>query len=101
MKSTTNRHTKIFEENRPLLFSIAYRMLGSVMDAEDVIFWFDGGGKARAARRLLIDNHEIANLLAVSARKSPANVKAQMFELNGHCSLMYRLRWKSHRGHDL
>lgn len=26
-----------FEEHRPLLFSIAYRMLGSVMDAEDVV----------------------------------------------------------------
>ena len=26
-----------FESLRPLLFSIAYRMLGSVMDAEDII----------------------------------------------------------------
>ncbi len=26
-----------FERRRPLLFSIAYRMLGSVMDAEDVV----------------------------------------------------------------
>ncbi|BBL79719.1 DNA-directed RNA polymerase sigma-70 factor [Rubrobacter xylanophilus] len=28
---------EVFEEHRPLLFSIAYRMLGSVMDAEDVV----------------------------------------------------------------
>jgi RNA polymerase sigma-70 factor (ECF subfamily) len=28
---------EVFEEHRPLLFSIAYRMLGSVMDAEDVM----------------------------------------------------------------
>ncbi|HZG67679.1 MAG TPA: sigma factor, partial [Herpetosiphonaceae bacterium] len=27
----------IFNEYRPLLFSIAYRMLGSVMDAEDMV----------------------------------------------------------------
>ena len=29
--------TEDFERHRPLLFSIAYRMLGSVMDAEDVV----------------------------------------------------------------
>ena len=28
---------KVFEEHRPLLFSIAYRMLGMVMEAEDVL----------------------------------------------------------------
>ena len=27
----------VFDPHRPLLFSIAYRMLGSVMDAEDVV----------------------------------------------------------------
>jgi RNA polymerase sigma-70 factor (ECF subfamily) len=26
-----------FTEYRPLLFSIAYRMLGSMMDAEDIV----------------------------------------------------------------
>ncbi len=28
---------EVFDRHRPLLFSIAYRMLGSVMDAEDVV----------------------------------------------------------------
>ena len=32
----TNRN-KIFQQHRPLLFSIAYRMLGSVADAEDTV----------------------------------------------------------------
>ena len=31
------RSSEVFAEVRPLLFSIAYRMLGSVMDAEDVV----------------------------------------------------------------
>lgn len=30
-------HIKTFEMHRPLLFSIAYRMLGSVMEAEDMV----------------------------------------------------------------
>ncbi len=29
--------TALFEEHRPLLFSIAYRMLGTVMDAQDMV----------------------------------------------------------------
>ena len=29
--------TAVFDKNRPLLFSISYRMLGSVMEAEDVV----------------------------------------------------------------
>ncbi len=28
---------EVFDQNRPLLFSIAYRMTGSVMDAEDTV----------------------------------------------------------------
>src|SRR5436190_10924684 len=33
----TTREGAVFEELRPLLFSIAYRMLGSVAEAEDVV----------------------------------------------------------------
>jgi len=32
-----DKRLQTFEENRPLLFSIAYRMLGSVMEAEDLV----------------------------------------------------------------
>lgn len=31
------RHAELFDERRPLLFDIAYRMLGSVADADDVL----------------------------------------------------------------
>lgn len=34
---TPRTHSGIFKDHRPLLFSIAYEMLGSVMDAEDVV----------------------------------------------------------------
>ncbi|MCB0154488.1 MAG: RNA polymerase sigma-70 factor [Anaerolineae bacterium] len=37
MPSSTENHFNIFEAHRPLLFSIAYRMLGSVMEAEDIV----------------------------------------------------------------
>lgn len=35
--SSTVNHLEIFESYRPLLFSIAYRMVGSVMEAEDIV----------------------------------------------------------------
>ncbi len=35
--TTVLDRTQTFSEHRPLLFSIAYRMLGSVMDAEDMV----------------------------------------------------------------
>ena len=33
----TETELQQFEEHRPVLFAIAYRMLGSVADAEDVV----------------------------------------------------------------
>jgi len=36
-RSSRETGTQIFDRHRPLLFSIAYRMLGSAMDAEDVV----------------------------------------------------------------
>lgn len=35
--SSPDERTAVFTETRPLLFSIAYRMLGSVADAEDIV----------------------------------------------------------------
>lgn len=37
MDPVTDHSTEVFGQLRPLLFSIAYRMLGSVMDAEDMV----------------------------------------------------------------
>jgi RNA polymerase sigma-70 factor (ECF subfamily) len=37
MATTHPQKIEIFEQYRPLLFSIAYRMLGSVMEAEDIV----------------------------------------------------------------
>lgn len=37
MASVTEQQADVFTEHRSLLFSIAYRMLGSVMDAEDMV----------------------------------------------------------------
>jgi RNA polymerase sigma-70 factor (ECF subfamily) len=37
MTEPTANRTEIFNQYRPLLFSIAYRMLGSAMDAEDMV----------------------------------------------------------------
>jgi RNA polymerase sigma-70 factor, ECF subfamily len=35
--SSADERAAVFTETRPLLFSIAYRMLGSVADAEDIV----------------------------------------------------------------
>jgi RNA polymerase sigma-70 factor (ECF subfamily) len=35
--TSTDERAAVFTESRPLLFSIAYRMLGSVADAEDIV----------------------------------------------------------------
>jgi RNA polymerase sigma-70 factor (ECF subfamily) len=37
MTNATLQDAETFDEYRPLLFAIAYRMLGSVMDAEDIV----------------------------------------------------------------
>ena len=36
-RATSDDRASLFESHRPLLFSIAYRMLGSASEAEDVV----------------------------------------------------------------
>ncbi|MFD4523885.1 RNA polymerase sigma-70 factor [Streptomyces sp. NPDC058470] len=50
---TTDTATEIFEEHRPVLMGVAYRMLGRVADAEDVVqeAWLRWSGADRAEVR--------------------------------------------------
>jgi RNA polymerase sigma-70 factor (ECF subfamily) len=50
---TTDTATDVFEQHRPLLLGVAYRMLGRVADAEDVVqdTWLRWAGADRSAVR--------------------------------------------------
>ncbi|MGW1214281.1 RNA polymerase sigma-70 factor [Streptomyces sp. NPDC002499] len=50
---TTDTETDVFEEHRPVLLGVAYRMLGRVADAEDVVqeAWLRWSGADRAQVR--------------------------------------------------
>jgi RNA polymerase sigma-70 factor (ECF subfamily) len=50
---TTDTATDVFEEHRPVLLGVAYRMLGRLADAEDVVqeAWLRWSGADRAAVR--------------------------------------------------
>jgi len=50
---TTDAETDVFEEHRPVLMGVAYRMLGRVADAEDVVqeAWLRWSGADRAEVR--------------------------------------------------
>lgn len=74
MHAQETKQIKTFEMYRPLLFSIAYRMLGSVMEAEAVV------GRDRVAR-----------LLLVSYRKRPNNLDIELAEVNGVLSILFRV----------
>lgn len=99
------------DELRPLLFSIAYRMLGTVGDAEDVVqeallrlersrregieagdatFIGDGGGKGRGLPRPILGRDRVVRLLRgffsegaeIGARMQPTVVNGQPGVLN-------------------
>lgn len=50
---TTDTETDVFEEHRPVLLGVAYRMLGRVADAEDVVqeAWLRWSGAERSEVR--------------------------------------------------
>lgn len=58
MERADDAPERVFQEHRPLLFHIAYRMLGTVSDAEDIvqeawIRWQRGGAGAETPRAFL------------------------------------------------
>jgi len=96
-----------FEQHRPLLFSIAYRMLGSVMEAEDIVqetfLRFSKSSietlqspkafLSKITTRLCLDHlksAKVARLLLVSSRKSPAGIEVEWAEVNGLVSVLFR-----------
>ncbi|GLW07518.1 RNA polymerase sigma24 factor [Microtetraspora sp. NBRC 13810] len=69
--------TRVFEEHRPMLFGIAYRMLGSVTDAEDIVQdawlrWNDTTTPVREPRAYLartVTNLSINRLRSVAVQR--------------------------------
>ena len=76
-KSSQESGTRTFDRHRPLLFSIAYRMLGSVMDAEDVVQeaylrWRETEAEVRSPRAYLsavVTRRSIDKLRSAKARR--------------------------------
>ncbi len=103
----------IFQIDRPLLFSIAYRMLGSASDAEDVLqdAWlrYRGvdrstirslkalRGKAYAARRPLVGRDQVLNFLiglhrtAQTAGLALRDVSLTIEDVNSEPALILRV----------
>jgi RNA polymerase sigma-70 factor, ECF subfamily len=71
--------TQVFDKNRPLLFAISYRMLGSVMEAEDVIqeaYWRGAAEEVRSPSAYLstvVTRLCIDRLRSARARREPSN----------------------------
>jgi RNA polymerase sigma-70 factor (ECF subfamily) len=85
---------EVFDRNRPLLFSIAYRMLGSVMEAllallsNDVTLYSDGGGKAQAALKPIYGADRVARFLSGILRKAPPDFSVRQTQVNGRPGLV-------------
>jgi RNA polymerase sigma-70 factor (ECF subfamily) len=85
----TATDTALFEQHRPRLFGLAYRMLGTPADAEDAVHISDGGGLARATLHPLHGADRLARLYLQLARgfAGPA-VRYQLTVLNGAPALL-------------
>ena len=85
--------SEIFDQYRPLLFSIAYRMLGSVMDAEDVVqealsALAAGWGKTRAALNPIYGAERVSRFLFGILRKAPPGLVVRRARVNGRPGLI-------------
>ena len=72
--ATIDARAAVFTETRPLLFAIAYRMLGSVTDAEDLVQdaylrWQDAAGNEIREPRAYLTTI-VTRLAASSARRT-------------------------------
>jgi RNA polymerase sigma-70 factor (ECF subfamily) len=77
-----------FKEHRSLLFAIAYRMLGSAMEAEDITLWSDGGGKAVSAIRPIYGAANVAKFLFGLGGKMPANFEVRFAWINNQLGIV-------------
>ena len=95
-----------FDKHRPLLFSVAYRMLGSVMGglleacfggdmegllallSEDVALWSDGGGRTRAALKPIHGADKVARFFSGILRKAPPGFVVRRASINGRPGLI-------------
>ena len=107
----------VFHAYKPLLFSLAYHMLGSVMDAEDcvqeamlhqflracqdgdmdgllsllandIVVYADSGGKAPAARHPISGADRVARYLLGLVRKGPQDSRFRVALINGQPGLI-------------
>src|SRR5258707_1075122 len=109
---------ELFDEYRPLLFSIAYRMLSSVMDAEDIVqeaqitgqfmqacangdldgllalltddivAQSDSGGKTTSARLPIFGPDKVARFLLGILKKAPADYAVRLAVVNGQLAIV-------------
>ncbi|MCL4262108.1 MAG: hypothetical protein KJ069_02790 [Anaerolineae bacterium] len=81
---------ELFEQYRPLLFAMAYRMLGTVTEAEDAALIRDGGGQRGAAIRPLRGQEAVVAFIQGTYRLSPPTTQYELTMLNGQRAILAR-----------
>src|SRR5262245_36263286 len=71
------------------MMSVAYRMLGSVTDAEDAEVHSDGGGKVGAARVVIRGRNRAARFLVGLFRKRQRNCQMHATAVNGDPGVVF------------